>query len=111
MATTLLNPLYPRPHYTAAGVKAPGVFLTVGTSAAGTSFTSGQFDSSCELVVFDVQTSGVCFTLDGSTPVVGSNGHLVAVGTNYTWQRGALLSAQFIGNGATAYIYASQWSM
>ena len=111
MATTLLNPLYPRPHIakgTAIGAAGKMLAFTTGTA---TSFTAAMFDTDCELIVFDIQGSGVCVTVDGSTPAVGTTGHLLSVSTNYTWQLSSILQAKFIGNGGTGSIYASQWSM
>ena len=111
MANTLINPLYPRPHIAkGTGTPAAGKMLAFTTSSA-TAFTAGMFDTDCQLIVFDIQGSGVCFTVDGSTPAVGTTGHLLAVGSNYTWQLAAFTQAKFIGNGATGSIYASQWSM
>ena len=111
MATTLINPLYPRPHIAVGGSSiATGFMLTVGSSTAS-SFLTANFDSGCEIVYLDVQTVGVCVTFDGSTPAVGTNGHLFGVGAFIPLQRSAAIAAKFIGNAGAGKIYASQWSM
>lgn len=114
MAFTINNALYPRPHI-AQGTSsvAAGKMLTVSSSSSATSFTASNFATDCEMVFLDVQQQNVLVTFDGSTPGYGTSGHILASGTNYTWQIGALLSAKFAltTSATTAYIYASQFAI
>ena len=117
MATTIINPLYPRPHFQAGGVTAKGVMLSVSSSSAATSFTVGMFTTNPvpdagELIFFDVQGASVVVTFDGSTPAYGTSGHLLVANTNYTWQTQTLLAAKFVNQGSSnANLYASQFAV
>jgi len=112
MATTLINPLYPRPHIVAGtNSVGSGFMLTISSTSTATAFLATNFDSGCEVVFLDVQTANVLVTFDGSTPGAGTSGHILASSTNYTWQLGTLLKARFTCSSTTATIYASQFSM
>lgn len=114
MATTILNPLYPRPHISqGTSSVAAGKLLSVASSGTATSFTANMFTTDCQLVFFDVQTNPVVVTFDGSTPLFGTSGHILASGTNYTWQLATLLDAKFVTESAitTAQLYASQFAV
>lgn len=111
MAFDIINPLYPKPHVSAGGNSvASGFSLTVG-SAAASSFLTTSFEATCPLVSFDVQTNPVYVTFDGTTPAVGTSGHYLATGTNYTWSTAAAKAAKFLASGGSANIYVSQWSV
>lgn len=108
MANTLINPLYPRPHIAAgASGVASGIQLSVGGT---TSFVAANFDTNCQLVFFDVQTTNVYVTFDGATPS-SSKGNILASGTNYTWQLATVLAAKFAPVTTTSTLYAHQFSM
>lgn len=111
MAFTLINPLYPRPHYAAgAGSTIASGFMLSITTGSVTSFTASNFDSNCELVFLDFQGGSVTTTFDGTNPAAGSRGHILAAGTNYTWQLATVLSAKFIGTTSAASSFASQFA-
>jgi hypothetical protein len=115
MAFTIVNPLYPRPHITAgtSSVSA-GFMLAVSSSSSATGFVLanlGTFSSApAELAFIDIQNANVVVTFDGSTPLYGTSGHILASGSNYTWQIATLLAAKFaLQTSATANIYLSQF--
>lgn len=117
MATTIVNPLYPRPHIrTGTSSASSGYMLSVSSSSSATSFTIGNFTldtaGPAELIFLDIQTANVVCTFDSSTPLAGTSGHILAAGTNYTWQLATVLAAKFAAQtSSTAQIYASQFAV
>jgi len=128
MAATLINPLYPRPFYPGGGTAvATGYMLTVSSTTVATSFTTSSFTyagagsaggnaaagDQPQLVFLDVQAANVLVTFDGTSGSLYTRGHNLAAGTNYTWQVGTVLNANFVlaAGTTTGYIYASQFAV
>jgi hypothetical protein len=106
--TSNVNNLYPKPSTTAAGTVVTGQGLAVAGSPVqfGTAFNSGT-----ALVFFDVQTADVYVTFDGSTPLGGTRGSRLPVGTNYTWAPATAQAAKFISAGAGSFLYLTEFSI
>jgi hypothetical protein len=99
------NVFYPRVDLNATtGLAISGVALSV--TGVVTSFSATAFSSTTKLVFFDVQAQPVTVTLDGTSPAVGTRGHILGSGTNYTWNASVLANAKFIGTATTATIFA-----
>lgn len=105
--TSNVNNLYPKPSANAAGTVIAGQSL----APAGTAVSFAAFASGTALVFFDVQTADVIVTHDGSTPVLGTKGNRLPVGTNYTWSPATAAAAKFISSGAASFIWAQEFSI
>lgn len=101
-----LNPLYPKPTYS-AGALVAGQALAI-TSTATSQFATA-FNASTDMIVLDVQTGNTYCTFDGTTPS-STNGHILYVGTAYTWSKAAANSAKFVATTtANSRIFASEF--
>ena len=69
----------------------------------------GSFDSSTNVISFDVQTADVFMTLDGSTPST-TNGHKLYAGRAYSLSIQAARVASFIADSSTAIVYGTEMS-
>lgn len=67
----------------------------------------GAFDPTSRVISFDVQTSDVFMTLDGSTPST-TNGHKLFAGRMYSLSKPAAEAAKFIGATGSAVIYGTE---
>jgi len=57
----------------------------------------------------DTHLSSIYYTLDGSDPADGSNGHFIAQGRDWIWNRELAQAARVIrGNGTDANIHVSE---
>lgn len=104
MHSSIENALYPRAAY------------------AGTSFVSGQaltvsgvvtasfatFNTYTKQVFFDVQNADVVVTIDGTSPVLGSRGNRLPVGTNYTWNASTAANAKFVSTGTSSFLFCHE---
>lgn len=100
------NALYPRVAVSvgsSSGISAQA-FTVVGTTTA--SFTA--FSTYTQQVFFDVQNADVVVTLDGTSPVLGSRGHRLPVGTNYTWNASVASSAKFVSTGTSSFLFCQE---
>lgn len=117
MSHSIVNPLYPRPFVRSGQSSvATGFMLTVSSSSSATSFTLANFGTEAtqpaNLVFLDIQGANVVCTFDGKTPLYGTSGHLLQVGTNYTWQGATLFAAKFaLQTSSTATIYATEFAV
>lgn len=105
MANYNLNNIAPKPTFSASAA-------VVGQQITVTSTTTKQFsafNSSTDFVVLDIQTANVYCTFDGTTPSA-SAGHILGVGSQYTWSKAAASAAKFVATTTTnATIYASEF--
>jgi len=108
MTGTNINNLYPRPSTGSGATVLVQSKLTV-TSTAAVNFSA--FDTTTDLVFFDIQSGDVIVTFDNSTPATASSGNRLQVGTNYTWRRGTLQLAKFIAVSTTAFISAQEFQV
>jgi hypothetical protein len=106
--TSNVNNLYPKPTTTAAGVVVAGQSLAV----AGAAVQFGTaFNTNTALVFFDVQTADVIVTFDGSTPLLGTRGTRLPVGTNYTWSPATASAAKFLQAVGAGFLYLTEFSV
>lgn len=109
MALSITNPLYPKASW-ASNAAVASQSLSVTSTAAVQKTT--EFNTITDLVMFDVKTNTVYVTVDGSTPTAsGTVGHALSPGTQYTWSKGLVSGAKFIGGAGTATIYFSELSV
>lgn len=108
MTGTNINNIYPKPSTGSSSAIILQQTKTV-TSTAAVAFAS--LDTHSTLGFFDIQGGDVIVTFDGSTPATGSSGNRLAIGTNYTWRRGTILSAKFIAVGTTAFISMQEFQV
>ena len=101
-----INVLYPKPTVLNNNASVSGQSLTVGASV--TSFVT-PFNNYTNLVFVDVQTADVIVTFDGTNPALGSRGHRLPVGTNYTWSTATASQAKFIQATVGAILFASEF--
>ena len=96
-----LNNIFPRPSGGAAQK------LTVDSTTGGVQITALTATKN-DLVMFDVQTTDVFATVDGTAPTV-TNGHRLYAATTYTWSVGMMNAAKFISSttSTSAVIYLS----
>ena len=106
MSAYNLNPLYPKPTFSASALVA-GRALSI-TSTATTSFAD-TFNVSTDMLVLDVQTGNAYCTFDGTTPSSGL-AHILYSGSQYTWSKSAAITAKFVATTtANSLIYASEF--
>ena len=67
-----------------------------------------SFATTTRLVFFDIQSAGVCVTLDGTSPVSGTRGHALASGTNYTWNASVAAAAKFVSTGTSSFLFLQE---
>lgn len=109
MPFNILHPLYPKLSMTTSGVVVPHQSLTVGTAASGFSET---LNTNTNLVSFDVQVSDVRVRFDATAPT-STVGHILPVGTAYTWDKDQAARARFIRSStatADAIIFLSEYA-
>jgi len=108
MTGTNINNIYPRPSTGSTGTIIAQTKLTV-TSTSAVQFAA--FDTTTDLVFFDIQNGDVIVTFDNSTPATASSGNRLQVGTNYTWRRGTASVAKFIAVSTTSFISAQEFQV
>lgn len=101
------NVFYPR---VALGATSPySVVSGQMLSVSGTVTASfATFAATTKLVFFDIQSSGVIVTLDGTNPVNLTRGHNLAVATNYTWNAALAQNAKFVSTGTSSNIFLQE---
>ena len=113
MATSNQHVSYPKRAMTGSTATA-SQSLTVSTAAiAATGYTGSSGVNNNSLVVFDVQTSNVRVRWDGTDPT-STVGHLLYVGSAYTWDVDQFNAAKFIRDTAAtadAVIFSSPFQI
>jgi len=95
MATSNQNALYPKRAMSGASATASQA-LTVSTAAVSpVGYTGSAEVGANSVVTFDVQTSNVRVRWDGTNPT-STVGHLLYVGSAYTWNVDQFNAAKFI---------------
>jgi hypothetical protein len=78
--------------------------LTVG----GTAVQLGSLPDGCKSVFFTCDAGDIRFTIDGTTPVAGTTGHLMKQDSSGTWSRAVAAAAKFVSEGGgNVYLRAS----
>lgn len=106
MAHSNQNALYPR-----VSIGQGSTTAVSGQALSITGTTTGafaSFNTTTNLIFFDVQTADVICTLDGTNPALLSRGHRLAVGTNYTWNASLAAGAKFVSTGTSSFLFAQE---
>ena len=113
MATSNQHVAFPKRAMTGASATA-SQSLTVSTAAvAAAGYTGSSGVNNNSVVVFDVQTSNVRVRWDGTDPT-STVGHLLYVGSAYTWDVDQFNAAKFIRDTAAtadAVIFSSPFQI
>ena len=113
MATSNQHVAYPK-RAMLAGSPVASQSLTVSTAAiAPTGYTGSTAVGNNSVVVFDVQTANVRVRWDGTDPT-STVGHLLYVGSAYTWDVDQFNAAKFIRDSAAtadAIIFSSPFQI
>lgn len=106
MSLNNVNNLYPRVALTSAG-KTGTVSQALAISGVVTGAFS-SFQSTTNLVFFDVQTADVICTIDGTSAALLTAGHRLQAGTNYTWNASVAKGAKFVSTGTSSFIFLTE---
>jgi hypothetical protein len=108
MSFSTINVSYPLPAAAmVGGVSTPVASQSITVTVAATPTTN--YESTVDVVTFDVQTAAVRARWDGTAPT-STVGHLLPVGGGYAWARAQWNAAEFIRDSAAsgdAIIFAS----
>jgi hypothetical protein len=114
MATSNRYVAFPKRAMNSGGTETASQSLTVSTAAVSpTGYTGSSAVDNNSVVVFDVQTSNVRVRWDGTSPT-STVGHLLYVGSAYTWDVDQFNAAKFIRDTAAtadAVIFSSPFQI